>query len=97
MFSAHLENFLPFSSILKLSSANSFSLEAFKICRLAPISYSLPEEKKLYFFKSETVAESKCGYYIYGICHELTVEIKFYQTSLGNVIKRAFGKLYNIL
>ena len=33
-FSTHLENFLPFSSNLKLSSANSFSLEESKICRL---------------------------------------------------------------
>ena len=32
MFSAHLENFLPFSSKLKFSSANSFSLEECKIC-----------------------------------------------------------------
>ena len=29
-----LDNFLPFSSNLKLSSANSFSLEGSKICRL---------------------------------------------------------------
>ena len=29
-----LDNFLPFSSNLKLSSANSFSLEESKICRL---------------------------------------------------------------
>ena len=34
MFSTRLENFLPFSSNLKLSSANSFSLEEFKICRM---------------------------------------------------------------
>ena len=33
-FVTHLENFLPFSSILKLSSANIFSLEESKICRL---------------------------------------------------------------
>ena len=33
-FSTHLENFLPFSSNLKLSSANTFSLEASKICCL---------------------------------------------------------------
>ena len=32
MFLTHLENFLPFSSNLKLSSVNSFSLEASKIC-----------------------------------------------------------------
>ena len=31
VFSTHLENFLPFSSSLKLSSANSFSLEEPKI------------------------------------------------------------------
>ena len=34
VFSTHLENFLPFSSKLELSSANSFSLEESKICRL---------------------------------------------------------------
>ena len=34
VFSAHLEDFLPFLSNLKLSSANSFSLEESKICRL---------------------------------------------------------------
>ena len=34
VFSTRLDNFLPFSSNLKLSSANSFSLEASKICRL---------------------------------------------------------------
>ena len=34
VFSTHLDNFLPFSSNLKLSSANSFSLEESKICRL---------------------------------------------------------------
>ena len=34
VFSTHLDNFLPFSSNLKLSSANSFSLEESEICRL---------------------------------------------------------------
>ena len=34
VFSTCLDNFLPFSSNLKLSSANSFSLEESKICRL---------------------------------------------------------------
>ena len=34
VFSIHLENWLSFSSHLKLSSANSFSLEESKICRL---------------------------------------------------------------
>ena len=33
VFSTRLENFLPFSSSLKVSSANSFSLEESKICR----------------------------------------------------------------
>ena len=33
-FSTLLDNFLPFSSNLKLLSANSFSLEESKICRL---------------------------------------------------------------
>ena len=33
-FSSRLDNFLPFSSNLKLSSANSLSLEESKICRL---------------------------------------------------------------
>ena len=32
VFSTHMDNFLPFSSKLKLSSANSFSLEKSKIC-----------------------------------------------------------------
>ena len=34
VFSTHSENFLPFSSNLKLLSANSFSVEESKICRL---------------------------------------------------------------
>ena len=34
VFSSHLENFLPFLSNLKLLSADSFSLEESKICRL---------------------------------------------------------------
>ena len=34
VFSIHLDNFLPFLSNLKLLSANSFSLEESKICRL---------------------------------------------------------------
>ena len=34
VFSTHSVNFLPFFSNLKLSSANSFSLEESKICRL---------------------------------------------------------------
>ena len=34
MFSTRLDNFLPFLSNLKLSSANSFSLEESKMCRL---------------------------------------------------------------
>ena len=34
LFSTRLESFLPFSSTLKLSSANSLSLEESKICRL---------------------------------------------------------------
>ena len=34
MFSTLLENFLPFSSNLKLLSANSFSVEESRICRL---------------------------------------------------------------
>ena len=36
------ENFLPFSSNLKLSSANSFSLEESKIYRLISVNTSLP-------------------------------------------------------
>ena len=43
VFSTHLENFLPFSSNLKLLSANSFSLEEFKICHLGKVM-SLPED-----------------------------------------------------
>ena len=34
VFSTRLENFLPFSSNLKLPSANFFRLEGFKICCL---------------------------------------------------------------
>ena len=34
VFSTYLDSFMPFSSNLKLSSANSFSLEESKICRL---------------------------------------------------------------
>ena len=34
VFSIHFENFMPFSSNSKLSSANSYSLEQSKICRL---------------------------------------------------------------
>ena len=34
MFSTRLDNLLPFSSNLKLSSANPFTLEESKICRL---------------------------------------------------------------
>ena len=34
LFSTQLENFLPFSSNLKLSAANSFNLEESKICPL---------------------------------------------------------------
>ena len=37
VFSTHLDNFLPFSSNFKLSSANSFSLEESKICHLVMI------------------------------------------------------------
>ena len=33
VFSTHLENFQPFSSCLKLSTANYFILEESKICR----------------------------------------------------------------
>ena len=32
-----MENFLPFSSILKLSSENTFNLEDSKICRLGKV------------------------------------------------------------
>ena len=42
VFSDHFENFLPFSSNLKLSSANSFSLENCKICRLGKGSQTSP-------------------------------------------------------
>ena len=37
VFSTRLNSFLPFSSNLKLSSANSFSLEESKICRLVMV------------------------------------------------------------
>jgi len=34
-------------------------------------------------------------YIIYRIYHELAFKINFYETSLGKIIKRAFGKFYN--
>ena len=34
VFSPHMDNLLPFSLNLKLSSANSFSFEESKICRM---------------------------------------------------------------
>ena len=40
-FSTLLDNFLPFSSNLKLSSANSLSLEQSKICRLGKGSLTI--------------------------------------------------------
>ena len=33
---------------------------------------------------------------IYRICHELTVEINYIKRVLENVIKPAFGELYNV-
>ena len=41
VFSILLENFLPFSSTLELLSANSFSFEESKICRLGKSELSL--------------------------------------------------------
>ena len=41
VFSTRLDNFLPFSSNLKLTSANSFSLEESKICRLVMGLYNI--------------------------------------------------------
>ena len=38
VFSNHFDNFLPFNSNLNLSSANSFSLEESKICRLVNLT-----------------------------------------------------------
>ena len=49
VFSAGLDNFLPFSSNLKLSSANSFSLEGSKICRLVMVNYQLNHNIDWYF------------------------------------------------
>ena len=49
MFSTRLENVFPFSSILKLSSANSFSLEESKICRLGGLD--LFDSEKMLFSK----------------------------------------------
>ena len=48
-----LDNFLPFLSNLKLSSANSFSLEESKICRLV-MGYCCFEQ---YFSYTEVVSE----------------------------------------
>ena len=39
MFSARLDSFLPFSSIWKLSSANSFSLEEPKVSHLVMVKH----------------------------------------------------------
>ena len=46
VFSSSLDNFLPFPSNLKLSSANSFSLEESKICRLV-MGYPFTKQSKL--------------------------------------------------
>ena len=43
VFSTCLDNFLPFSSSLKLWPANSFSLEECKICRLVILEIVTPE------------------------------------------------------
>ena len=43
VFSTHLENHLPFSSNLELSSANSFSLKESKICHLGKGSHHTRE------------------------------------------------------
>ena len=47
MFSTHFENFLPFSSNLKLSSPNFFSLEASEICHLGNGSQKCLEKKQM--------------------------------------------------
>ena len=44
-----LANFLPFSLDLKLSSANSFSLEELKICRLVKSQNILRAHKNILF------------------------------------------------
>ena len=54
MFSTRLDNLLPFSSNLKLSSANSFSLEESKICRLV---MGKPREKILDPYKLKLFAD----------------------------------------
>ena len=47
MFSTRLDNFLQFSSNLELSSANSFSLEGSKFCRLGK-GWRKKKKKKFY-------------------------------------------------
>ena len=44
MFSLRLDNFLPFSSNIELSSAKSFNLEEPKICRLVMSFNSLSDD-----------------------------------------------------
>ena len=53
VFSNHLENFLPFSSHMKLSSANSLNLEESKICRLRK-GYNVAFGEKEFTFSQTT-------------------------------------------
>ena len=57
LFSTRLDNFLPFLSNLKLSSANSFSLEESKICRLDIGLMTLRERSVL------TLSQTNPGFY----------------------------------
>ena len=65
VFSALLKNVLPFLSNLKLLSANSFSLEEFKICRLGKHYfkhiYSTSIEKQVLSSFWETTAVAHCS------------------------------------
>ena len=56
VFSTHLKNFIPFSSNLKLSSANSFGLEESKICRLGKGS-PFPKQQILHASKLKRLAD----------------------------------------
>ena len=56
-----LDNFLPFSSNLKLSSANSFSLEESKICHLVMGQLFTTEDLELYLFGRSRLWENIVG------------------------------------
>ena len=80
MFSTCLENFLPFSSNLKLWSANSFILEGSKICRWERVN-----AQNLHGISQATLHGTKYND-VTGIGKKLQVETSFLQI---------FGKIYS--